>query len=803
MKSKHYIFKILSTLSLVLIFILAGCRGKGAIDRIEMNTKEAIEVKAGDFSYDGLKVLVIYTNGEVSEVNLTENMIPEEERLNFYKMGEHDVLVKYGRHTTTLKINVVSHDFDDIYKLEGYTCVYDGQPHKVEINYEVPEGATVDYPYGNTFTNAGEYEVVAVISKDGYEAKTLKTKLIIEKAKIDLSKVVFLNKICEYNGEPKTIEATNLPQGVSVDYEIWNEDETIKLNNAVNAGNYVIVAKFSAKDENYDQTSTMKARLTITKTKYDMSNVILSDYVKEYDGQEYVASFDRQSVIPNGVEASFKYYNSKGEEVTSTSNAGEYKIVASFKSNNLNYESIAPMEAKLVVTKKQVNIDGVITFNSKTVNFNRESHSLEISGKLPQNVSVTYENNNQIAAGEYKVVAKFSDSNPNEELDINELVAYLIINKIREAPQVYDDSGEKRTIEAKDLKLIVDQETGNKKIEIAGFIEDEYVIKKIQYLDFNTKQEVKDVSEFADGKKYDYTINFAFIDEIENSSVILAPASGTVSYSITFEDDIQLINAEYVYDGNMHGLAVNKELPVGTSVSYPEGEEFKDVGTYTIVWEISKDTYRTKQIIGQLKITKANYDLSKFVVNDVTKEFDGNDYYDPNNLDSLLDSNEAFKNLAEGITIKSIVSKVKVAEDFVETVYTSNVGYYMLTVSYAYDELNYNPVPDTTFYLTIEKKFIDLSSYVLTDKVVTLTESDMYVRISSNNTIFITIQPENLPNGVSVTYEYKRQSDGVSLGSDGVLEFGVFNVTATFIADSNYEIDNNVLTAVLTVEKSI
>ena len=57
---------------------------------------------------------------------------------------------------------------------------------------------------------------------------------------------------------------------------------------------------------------------------------------------------------------------------------------------------------------------------------------------LHPNQYVDYENNNQLIAGEYKVIAHFNISNPNQELDINELEAYLIINKITESPQVVD-----------------------------------------------------------------------------------------------------------------------------------------------------------------------------------------------------------------------------------------------------------------------------------------------------------------------------------------------------------------------------
>ena len=40
------------------------------------------------------------------------------------------------------------------------------------MNEELPEGAKIEYPYGNTFTAAVVYEVVGVITKSGYESKS-------------------------------------------------------------------------------------------------------------------------------------------------------------------------------------------------------------------------------------------------------------------------------------------------------------------------------------------------------------------------------------------------------------------------------------------------------------------------------------------------------------------------------------------------------------------------------------------------------------------------------------------------------
>ncbi len=49
-----------------------------------------------------------------------------------------------------------------------------------------------------------------------------------------------------------------------------------------------------------------------------------------------------------------------------------------------------------------------IKFEDKTVYYNGEAHSLEITGELPEGVTVSYENNNHVAVGEYEVIANFT-----------------------------------------------------------------------------------------------------------------------------------------------------------------------------------------------------------------------------------------------------------------------------------------------------------------------------------------------------------------------------------------------------------
>lgn len=880
MKPKHYIPIITIICALFISVFLASCTGYRSISGIEMKNKETINVVSGNFIYEDVKVIVKYSAGDTREVTLTEDMIPDSDKLNFYKIGEHEIRVVYNdRYLTTMKINVVRDEFDDVYKLEDLTCDYDGQPHKIEINYELPEGATVEYPYGNSFTNAGVYEVVAVISKSGYNSLRLSATLTINKAKYDLSNVKFESQTFDYDGTAKNEEvvATNLPEGVSVEYEIYNADKSVRLKNAIDAGTYVIVAKFSSSDENYDQMSTMEATVTINKSTYDMSTVSIEDATKEYDGKAFEARLAEQSTLPQGVNAKFKYYNSEGAEIESCINAGEYKVVATFEGNATNYEEIKPMEAKLTITKKQVILDGVVSFNSSTYNFDRKPHPLAIEGRLPENVTVEYENNDQIAAGEYKVIAKFSNSNPNEELDITRLEAYLIINKVSESIQVKDDEstdvaqvlseeiGKTRALDAKDLDLKFDQMTGAKEISIKGFIDDVYEISSIVFTTQPDSQNpdgivIDDVNKFAHGVKYNYKIVATFKNQIENDSVTLAPATGTISYEITFDKDYDLGDLEIVYDGKAHGLKVNKELPAGTTVTYPNGEEFTNVGEYTIKWKLSKETYEPMTIDGKLTITKATYDMSKVVLENTTRVYDGNNY-EPANKNSPT-YNTIFDNLPAGVTVGDVKIYYWHADAYETdpTDYCTEVGKYKIDITYNAVDAdpttgNYNPVAAASYELQITPAPFDPTKFGvgISDLEVPSTGYPGYLSLWNTPTVGATgagynidlpnfdyrqpdeqglksyplpIAPSKLPDDIFVIYTYYKDGNVLNTfdttkkyrvvsfneiylvegGTETLLtlplDLAEYTVTATFISNNpNYTIPNDLaLSAKLTIK---
>ena len=514
-------------LSFSAVFVFAGCSSNTAIAGIHMSSDEVVSVPYGNFSYEGINVTVEYVNGNTTEIPLTEEMIPEYERLKFYKMGEQDVSVVFrNKYETTMKINVILNRFNDVYQLNGYECVYDGLPHSVTLNHELPEGATVTYPYGNVFTNAGTYEVTAVLSKRGYESKTLSTTLTILQAEKDVSGVVFEDATLVYNGEMRTIEATNVPEGIEVSYEYRNFDTSTKVNKIVNVGKYRVIAHFTDENVNYKKIPDKEAILTITKADYDMSNIQLKDVTREYDGEEYNASITNANLLPAGVSVSYKYLNENDEPVASNAKAGKYTIVAEFKrGDELNYNPIEPLRATLTVTKQIIKISNKVTFESKTVNFDEAPQSLFISGTLPSGVSVEYENNGQIYVGEYIITAKFTADNPNYAVDVEEMIAYLVINRVRRSVKMLDPLTGEYTLDFSSDNIIIN----GTEATVIDYDPTVFRLASVKFFDPLTS-EIVQVKDMVDGTLYEYIVNFEYIDENLANSIILSAESGLFTY---------------------------------------------------------------------------------------------------------------------------------------------------------------------------------------------------------------------------------------------------------------------------------
>ena len=509
------------------LFFVVGCNESQAIEGIHMASEEVIDVPYGNFSYEGINIIVDFKNGTNKAIPLEEEMISPVERTKFFKMGSQSVEVVFrNKYKTEMSINVILNKFKDTYALDGYECTYDGLPHIVSLNHELPEGATIVYPYGNVFTNAGTYEVVGVMSKKGYESKTLTATLTIHKADRDADGIVFEDATLVYNGEMRTIIATNVPEGVEVTYDTYDSIHDIRINKVVNAGTYKIVAHFTDTSANYNKIPDKEAILTILKADYDLSTIKLENHTKEFDGEQYTAQILNASDLPQGISVHYRYLDEEGNQVMSNAPVGKYTIVADFIGGDINnYNPIEPMMATLTVSKRVVKISDKVSLESKTVNFDGNIHSLAITGDLPSNVQVSYENNDQKYAGEYEVIARFEAINPNETVDVDEISSYLIINKVRRSVMVYNSLTEEYDKEFSAENIIV--EGGN--VSIVGFDE---TVFKVQSISFHSLEdnELVNPADFVNGETYSYIIKFEYLDEGYNSSVVLSDESDNFKY---------------------------------------------------------------------------------------------------------------------------------------------------------------------------------------------------------------------------------------------------------------------------------
>ena len=307
-----------------------------------------------------------------------------------------------------------------------------GTSRALQITGILPSDVSVSYTNNNK-ENAGTYEVTAtfIYSSNNYHPiSDMNATLVINKLTIDMSSVALNSSTYLYDGQTKSLIITGLlPEGVSVTY--INNDK-------INVGSYEVVANFTFIDEiNYNLISDITATMTIMEA--DISGISISDATYIYDGLE--KSLTITGTLPTGVSVS--YTNNK------KTNAGTYEVIATFTDSTGNYNKLPDMKANLVIEKKSL---PSITFTNATYVYDGLVKSLSIVGTLPEGVSVSYENNNQINAGSYQVSAILADINNNYLLPTN-LIATLTIQKatfdmseITFEDQLYIDDNQEKTL---------------------------------------------------------------------------------------------------------------------------------------------------------------------------------------------------------------------------------------------------------------------------------------------------------------------------------------------------------------------
>ena len=240
---------------IVILFVIMGnlLLSSCSIEKITEITlsQTSAEICVGEFDFEDYFVTVHYSSGREEQIKLTEDMISPSDRVKLYQVGEQKINVVYQRRSCEFNVIVTRNLFGNVI-FNDLITTYTGD--NITLNAEnLPEGTTVIYPDGNSYKNAGEYAITAILKKDGYELTTLTANLIINKADYDLSGIGFNDKTEVYDGEQKRLEiAGELPAGLIVSYNITKDGRTMNGNSATNSGVYTVVASFSGDNDNFN-----------------------------------------------------------------------------------------------------------------------------------------------------------------------------------------------------------------------------------------------------------------------------------------------------------------------------------------------------------------------------------------------------------------------------------------------------------------------------------------------------------------------------------------------------------------------
>ena len=271
---------------------------------------------------------------------------------------------------------------------------YTGKRYGVEIK-GLPEGVRPSYE-GNSAVNAGVYTATARLLYD--EKNHERPKEIapcvweIKKVEIDASQLEWSGHAdFVYDGTPKQVVITNLPEGADVEYDGAVETQ---------AGKYLARAGLKG---NYCFIGSAEHEWEIAKADYDMSGAAWRDasgFV--YDGESHsvaLASFPE--------ELDVKY---SGNEGTS---AGEYLARASFiNPDTHNFNTPEDMTFAWNIDKKELDMSGVRWNYDGAFTYDGGVKRVELEG-LPEGVYAEYENASAYDAGIYNAHAELKYDRDN------------------------------------------------------------------------------------------------------------------------------------------------------------------------------------------------------------------------------------------------------------------------------------------------------------------------------------------------------------------------------------------------------
>lgn len=629
------------------------------------------------------------------------------------------------------------------------TITYDGNEHELTIAGELPEGVSVSYE-NNKMTNVGQITATAKFSHnnpDYNEIPDMTATLTITRNVI--AGLSLNNKTVTYDGQEHSLLVEGeLPTGAIVTYT---------NNNQASVGTYYVEATIADEAGNYEPLY-LSATLTIEKADYDISNISFADKTIVYDGNEHELTITGE--LPEGVSVS--YENNK------RTNVGQVEARAIFTHNNSNYNEIPSLTATLTITKMDIEN---INFDSKTVVYDGNSHSLEIVGELPEGTYVEYSNNAQYNAGTYEVTATIRDGYGNYEPLVLTATLTIVPAKIEgvtfaDQEVVYNGYGQSIYISG-DLPSIVFVSYENQtnvdvgSYEVKATLSDALgnyeplvltatltiVPAQIKGITFESQSFTYDGGEhslrvqgeipYTASVKYEnnrqvnagvYNVKAIVGDSIGNFIPLELEATLTIDKAVFDASDLKFADGTFTYTGYAHSIRTEYGSSMGMfTISYI-GNEQTEAGVYEVI-AVFTDTagnYEDFTLTATMTINKADYDMRYVRFNDMEVDYDTREH------EILI---EGF--LPEGVNVTYQNNRL------------TEVGSIEATAIFTHNNPNYNEIPSMKATLTIRENVFIGMEYVEYDNYIEITGYDFSVILPN------TVIPSEY-NGKPVTHIAER-----------------------------------------------
>ena len=169
-------------------------------------------------------------------------------------------------------------------------------------------------------------------------------------------------------------------------------------------------------------------------------------------------------------------------------------------------------------------------------------------------------------------------------------------------------------------------------------------------------------------------------------------------------DGVVFADVETVYTGEDVFVTV-QNVPEGTTVTYPNGNRFRNAGVYQAKAILKKDAFDLLELTAEVKINKADYDLGGIAFDDKIVTYSGEAH-----------GISVEGDLPEGLNVEYTVEKEGYRAEKGNS--ATNAGDYTITAYFTGDSANYNAVSPRTATLTVVPAAADVSAVRFEDKTV-------------------------------------------------------------------------------------